>query len=145
MQLPLFVAFSVLATLARAWTVTLPYQTIKPVENYSNSSGVVLSKPLLAYFSIPYASPPVGELRYAYPVPPAKNATTLNNANYGPVCPQAVGVAATGGFPLSAQSEDCLTLSVFKPQNAQGDKLPVVIWVPGGTPIVSLLIICLLN
>lgn len=124
MRLPFAVAFSILATLANAWTVTLPYQSVTPVENFSNSSGVALAKPLLAYYSIPYASPPTGNLRYAFPVPPKVNGTTITNTNYGPVCPQASTVAL--------QSEDCLTLSVFKPQSAQSDKLPVVIWVPGG-------------
>lgn len=124
MQFLIIAGIGILSRLASAWTVDLPYQSVTPVENFSNSSGTILAKPLLAYYSVPYAAPPLNALRFAYPVPPLRNDTTLYNTGYGPVCPQGPSVAL--------QSEDCLTLSVFRPQDSQDQKLPVVIWVPGG-------------
>lgn len=113
-----------------AYTVDLPYHvSVQPVWNYTNSSGKILEKPLLAYFSIPYAEPPVGKLRFQFPVSPKNGQKTLlNNKDYGNVCSQPVPT------PPVPQGEDCLTLSIFKPQYPSNstERLPVVIWTPGG-------------
>lgn len=108
-----------------AQQVDLPYDvSVTPVSNYTKSHETPLEKPLLAYFAIPYAEPPVGKLRFQHPVAPKRgNGKILSNTEFGAACLQA-GTAE--------QSEDCLTLSVFKPQKAEGNKLPVVIWTPGG-------------
>jgi carboxylesterase type B len=87
---------------------------------------------VVAWYSIPYAAPPLGDLRFKKPQPPTvgrgnQNGTgleTLALKDYGPLCRQ--GPANKG------ESEDCLTLSVFRPQGIPEEKLPVVIWVPGG-------------
>jgi carboxylesterase type B len=113
-----------------AYTVDLPYHvSVQPVWDYTNSSGKILEKPLLAYFSIPYAEPPVGKLRFQYPVEPKNGKKTLlANKDYGNVCSQ-----PTPNPPVP-QGEDCLTLSIFKPQYPSNstEPLPVVIWTPGG-------------
>jgi hypothetical protein len=113
-----------------AYTVDLPYHvSVQPVWDYTNSSGKILEKPLLAFFSIPYAEPPVGKLRYQFPVPPKNGKKTLlNNKDYGNVCSQPTP------SPVVPQGEDCLTLSIFKPQYPSNstEKLPVIIWTPGG-------------
>lgn len=113
-----------------AYTVDLPYHvSVQPAWDYTNSSGKILEKPLLAYFSIPYAEPPVGKLRYQFPIA-RKNGkkTLLNNKDYGNVCSQPTP------SPPVPQGEDCLTLSIFKPQYPSNstEKLPVIIWTPGG-------------
>ena len=124
----LLLATCALSQTVSAWNVQLPYHvTVTPVENYVNASGKALEKPLLAYFSVPYAQPPTGKLRFEYPVPikPGKP-TTLNNTDYGLVCSQ------PNTNPPVPQGEDCLTLSIFKPYTSGTEKLPVVIWTPGG-------------
>jgi hypothetical protein len=126
------------ATLAVAATtaladglIKLDYIQVEPVQNLTNSSGTILAKPVVAWHSIPYATPPLGDLRFKKPQPPTagrgnKNGTleTLALKDYGPWCRQ--GPANKG------ESEDCLTLSIFRPQGIPNEKLPVVIWVPGG-------------
>ena len=124
----LLLATCALSQAVSAWQVELPYHvTVTPVENYVNASGKALDKPLLAYRAIPYAQPPVGKLRFQYPVPikPGKP-TTLSNTDYGLVCSQPTAT------PPVPQGEDCLTLSIFKPYTNSTEKLPVVIWTPGG-------------
>lgn len=117
-------------TVVSAYQVELPYHvSVQPVTDYTNSSGKILEKPLLAYFSIPFAEPPVGKLRYQFPVEPKNKGkkTVLSNKDYGNVCSQPIA------NPPVPQGEDCLTLSIFKPQYTNSStKLPVVIWTPGG-------------
>lgn len=111
--------------------IKLDYIQVEPVQNLTNSSGTILAKPVVAWYSIPYAAPPLGDLRFKKPQPPTvgrgKNngsLETLALKDYGPWCRQ--GPANKG------ESEDCLTLSIFRPQGIPNEKLPVVIWVPGG-------------
>ncbi|KAJ9094099.1 hypothetical protein QFC21_006200 [Naganishia friedmannii] len=130
-QTLLLVATCVLSqTSVAAYKVDLPYHvSVQPVTDFKNSSGIALEKPLLAYYSIPYAQAPVGKLRYELPVAPQNGKPMLlNNTDYGNVCSQPIP------NPPVPQGEDCLTLSIFKPQSTYGgEPLPVVIWTPGGS------------
>ena len=82
---------------------------------------------------IRYAAPPIGELRWQAPVPPTSNrSATIAADAFGPICPQApvslgVGVPASTTEDPVVQSEDCLFLNVYAPQNAS--RLPVLVWV----------------
>lgn len=126
LKLAIFASLAGASPLASPHHVTLPYGvTTEPVQDYQASYGTKLEKPLLAYFAIPYAEPPVGKLRFQHPQPPKKrDGKILRNTAFGPVCLQG---------SQGKQDEDCLTLSVFKPQNADpSHKLPVLIWTHGG-------------
>jgi acetylcholinesterase len=85
------------------------------------------------FAGIPFAEPPVGELRFSPPVPKeALSNDTFNATEYGPVCLQ--DTAWLGGllmpYPLS---EDCLTINVLRPSNTStSSKLPVMVWSYGG-------------
>ena len=97
------------------------------------------------FLSIPYAAPPVGNLRWEPPQAYTPNGD-IDATTYGPACPQFASNATGGFFSLSPGlspnptflSEDCLTLSVYTPQleegacNANKPGLPVVIWIFGG-------------
>jgi para-nitrobenzyl esterase len=74
---------------------------------------------IASYRGIPFAAPPVGELRWRAPQP-AKAWTGVRDAStYGPACNAA---------------EDCLTVNVWKPASAKaGAKLPVMVWIYGGS------------
>lgn len=76
------------------------------------------------YQGIPYAAPPVGDLRWRSPQPVAPWTTPLDATKPGPPCAQAAGA----GQPSTA--EDCLYLNVTTPSR-QGRK-PVMVWVHGG-------------
>jgi carboxylesterase type B len=81
------------------------------------------------FLGIPYAKPPIGELRLTNPVFFQSTATTVLNATaYGPGCPQLDIFAQYNGL-----SEDCLTLNVIRPSSISKDHLlPVLFFIHGG-------------
>ncbi|KAE8257907.1 hypothetical protein A4X13_0g2039 [Tilletia indica] len=84
-----------------------------------------------ARFTLPYAQPPVGNLRFANPQAPApfKNGTTYDATATPPSCYGSNG--ARGG---NAPSEDCLYATVYTPATASStSKLGVLVWIPGGS------------
>ncbi|CAG2111493.1 unnamed protein product, partial [Medioppia subpectinata] len=75
---------------------------------------------------IPYATPPVGDLRFrpTVPISYAQN-ITINATNFGNTCPQT-------GYTLP-DNEDCLYLNIWTPTLNTSAKLPVMFWIyPGG-------------
>lgn len=78
-----------------------------------------------AFKGIPYATPPVGELRYTAPQPAPAWEGVLTTDAFGGSCIQP---ASTFGTEVS--TEDCLYLNVYAPENADG--LPVMVWIHGG-------------
>jgi para-nitrobenzyl esterase len=84
--------------------------------------------PVASFKGIPFAAPPVGDLRWR-PPQPAKAWTGVRPATeFGPQCMQMRQVTADVN-----QSEDCLTLNVYTPANAKGGKLPVMVFIHGGS------------
>ncbi|WP_419198161.1 carboxylesterase/lipase family protein [Novosphingobium resinovorum] len=79
---------------------------------------------------IPFAAPPVGELRWRAPQPAASWSGVRDATSYGNDCMQKPfpSDAAPLGTP---PAEDCLYLNVWKPEAAR-EKLPVVLWIYGG-------------
>jgi para-nitrobenzyl esterase len=84
---------------------------------------------LTVYRGIPYAAPPVGELRWRAPAP-ASWKGTLDASHFKPACVQ-VGSALPGG-PAEKTSEDCLGLNIWTPARSGGEPLPVMIFLYGG-------------
>ena len=84
---------------------------------------------------IPYAAPPVGNLRWRPPQPAAKWSGTLDASQFGFACPQPYVKNLSSGLGLPG-NEDCLKLNVFTP-NKPGKKLPVMVWIHGGGLIVD--------
>jgi para-nitrobenzyl esterase len=81
---------------------------------------------------VPFAKPPVGELRWKAPQKPDKWPGERAAIADEPPCPQPVNRdgSPNGGGVSGVQSEDCLYLSVYAPVNA--NKSPVVLWLYGG-------------
>jgi para-nitrobenzyl esterase len=81
---------------------------------------------------VPYAQPPVGELRWAPPQPVAWDGVRAATS-FGPPCLQAThadGTTPNGGGVAGPTSEDCLYLNVWTPAGAQN--APVMVWFYGG-------------
>ena len=75
---------------------------------------------------IPFAAPPVGELRWRPPAAPACRSGITDASSFGPVCPQ-IHLGIVQG------NEDCLTLNVWVPKApALPRPLPVMVWIHGG-------------
>ena len=82
------------------------------------------------FLGIPYAAPPVGDLRWKAPQAPARWDAVRDATIFGNSCAQ---TTAVGEFGAPSKSEDCLFLNVFVPNRpANGKKLPVMFWIPGG-------------
>jgi para-nitrobenzyl esterase len=78
------------------------------------------------FLGIPYAAPPVGELRWRAPQAPKPWPGVRQATAYAPVCRQTVD------WIREPQSEDCLYLNVWVPAKAEKKPLPVMVWIHGG-------------
>lgn len=81
------------------------------------------------YLGIPYAAPPVGELRWRPPARAQSWKGTLDATKFANHCPQVTELGAFAG-PTSI-TEDCLYLNVFTTGDS-GRKKPVIVWIHGG-------------
>ncbi len=96
---------------------------------------------LKIFKGIPYAAPPVGELRFRQPADPGSWRGVRKATQYGAAAVQQVSEmpempANVHGVPQmlapSQYEEDCLYLNVWTPAETAGAKLPVFIWIHGG-------------
>src|SRR6267142_2811231 len=81
---------------------------------------------VISWKGIPYAAPPVGNLRWRLPQPVLPWTGVKETSRFGPACMQ------TDNVP---KSEDCLTLNVWRPAQAAARALPVMVWMHGGAMV----------
>ncbi len=79
------------------------------------------------FLGIPFAAPPVGELRWRPPVPPVPWEGVLEATKFGGRCAQRTTTISVG-----SEDEDCLYLNVWAPDPAPATPLPVMVWFYGG-------------
>jgi para-nitrobenzyl esterase len=80
---------------------------------------------------IPFAAPPVGNLRWKAPQPVQPWQGVRKTIAFGPACMQGAQLLKQMGS-TQPTSEDCLFIDVWTPANAPADKLPVIAWIYGG-------------
>jgi para-nitrobenzyl esterase len=78
---------------------------------------------------IPFAAPPVGELRWQAPRPVVPWQGVKDATAFGPRCLQGQLFA---DIVFKDLSEDCLTLNIWSPAKQASDRLPVMVWIHGG-------------
>ncbi len=124
-------AFFAVSCNAATQNVTKKWQidtTYGPVftESKTNSSGI------LAFKNIPYAKPPVGDLRWRSPMPPDPWEQPLNATTFKQACYTFYHDPLDATLP---QSEDCLYLNIWTKDTAalQNERRPVMFWIHGGT------------
>lgn len=86
---------------------------------------------LQMYFGIPFARPPVGELRWKAPQPLANWKGVRETKAFGPRAVQAP-VFGDMSFRSNGMSEDCLYLNVWTPAKRNTNGLPVLVYFYGG-------------
>lgn len=84
---------------------------------------------VLAFKGLPYAAPPVGDLRWRAPQLPAAWDGVRDARKFGSRCLSALENDQIPGPP---RSEDCLTLNIWTPAKNTDEKRPVMVWLHGG-------------
>lgn len=82
-----------------------------------------------SFLGIPFAAPPVGELRWRPPAPAASWEGVRDAGSFGNSCVQ---VHTFGDFAEKSTAEDCLYLNVFAPASGRERLRPVMVWLHGG-------------
>ncbi|XP_047004731.1 juvenile hormone esterase-like [Schistocerca americana] len=103
------------------------YATVEQGDLRGSVEQTVLGTTYRRFLAIPFAEPPLGELRFVKSRPPVAWEGVRDALEEAPLCLQP-----------DKGSEDCLYLNVFVPEeaaaaaNASGELLPVLAWIPGG-------------
>jgi para-nitrobenzyl esterase len=96
-----------------------------PVEGAVSADGKVR-----IFKGIPFAAPPVGDLRWKAPAPATPWTAVRQTVAFGPRCPQ--GRIFGDMIFRDEMGEDCLYVNVWTPATKAGQKLPVMFWIHGG-------------
>ncbi len=101
------------------------------VRTASGPVSGVTAEGVESFKGIPFAAPPVGDLRWRAPQAPAKWTAVRKADAYGHDCMQEPfgGDAAPLG---TTPAEDCLVLNVWRPAHKIAKPLPVIVWIYGG-------------
>tara|TARA_Y100000780_G_scaffold169892_1_gene155061 strand:+ start:1460 stop:3442 length:1983 start_codon:yes stop_codon:yes gene_type:complete len=96
---------------------------------YGDVEGFSPDEDAWAWYGIPYAKPPVAELRWKPPVAPDSWEGVRQATDWADQCAQPSYLEAYG---KGSMSEDCLYLNVVVPKGYDGEALPVMLWLHGG-------------
>ena len=116
-----------------------PAAVLDPGVPVAVSGGEVRGAPaagnpdIIAFRGVPYAAPPVGDLRWKPPRPVAAWDGVRDATAPGPICMQTgpAWIRAPGAGEDDPESEDCLFLNVWAPREMR-EPLPVMVWIHGG-------------
>ena len=97
-------------------------------------SGTTGTNPeVRVYKGIPYAAPPVGDLRWKAPKAPASWSGVRDAKEFSPVCWQTAYPETSPYYsPLPPVNEDCLYLNVWTAAKSDKERRPVMVWIHGG-------------
>jgi len=105
-------------------------QIVKTDKGYV--SGTMLGEPdkeVSVFRGIPFAAPPLGDLRWKPPQPAESWDSTRDCTEFSAISPQIEMPGMSSELPMS---EDCLYLNVVTPASQPDEKLPVMVWMHGG-------------
>ncbi len=122
---------SVLGGLAAALALTAACAAA-PVRTDGGLVAGVPDKGVEVFKGVPFAAPPVGDLRWRPPAPAARWTGVRKADRYAPGCEPIPLPNALPGAPKVPTSEDCLYLNVWTPAKSPSARLPVMVWIYGG-------------
>lgn len=128
-----------------AWLMTLPLMHIGLAQTNAKASkasprvtishgileGTIEQSGIRSFKGIPFAAPPVGDLRWREPQPLQKWQGVRKANQFGPRAMQ-LSVFGDMNFRSNGMSEDCLYLNVWTPAKSNKEKLPVLVYFYGG-------------
>lgn len=110
-----------------------PY-ALSQIQNVRSTGGPlqgVVADGVASFKGIPFAAPPVGDLRWKAPQPAKAWAGVKKADAYAPGCMQDAGMVKMMGAAASV-SEDCLYLNVWTAAKTANERRPVMVWIHGG-------------
>ncbi|HLK51328.1 MAG TPA: carboxylesterase family protein [Bryobacteraceae bacterium] len=115
--------------LAGAGLVVVSAYAVDPTVTVTGGAivGRYLKQDGAVFKGVPFAQPPVGELRWRPPVPVKAWKGPLDAGDFSPPCAQ-----NAAGRMLAASREDCLYLNVWTPEWPSRAPKPVMLWIHGG-------------
>ena len=108
--------------------VTPPYPLLPPVDTTSGPVRGFLADDVRRYLGVPYAEAPTGTRRWKRPERKAASQTELIAVTPGLACPQLSGTSVVG-------NEDCLSVSIWRPDSPPATPLPVLFYIHGGSHV----------
>ena len=104
----------------------------KPVKVTGGLIEGVADNGLRTFEGVPFAAPPVGDLRWRAPAPLKAWRGVKHTTAFAPECIQNQARNASLGLQIMPISEDCLYLNVWTPAKSAKAHLPVMVWIYGG-------------
>ncbi len=117
---------AIFATLVAVLLTLAPPVHARPVRIEGGRVEGTIKGGLRIWQGIPYAAPPVGDLRWRAPQPVVPWRGVRQTIAFSKACRQ------TATWITLPQSEDCLYLNIWAPAAAKGKKRPVMVWIHGG-------------
>ncbi|MGW2014604.1 carboxylesterase/lipase family protein [Streptomyces sp. NPDC001927] len=142
---------SIVPSVALALVLAVAALFTHPAVAAPSRQGVATARPVVAtdqgriagqvngraeeFLGVPYAAPPVDDLRFRPPRPAARWSGTREATRQAPACVQFLPVGLSDPEYVS---EDCLYLDVYRPRHSRpGDRLPVLLWNHGGAFVIG--------